>query len=260
MGSGARPPPRSLDRVHIATGLARRARRQLDAHRPAPHLARVEAFAIDDRSVQVVWGRAPAGPVRVVTRAAGGAPNEVVVVGEDGPGGVVVDGLEPGVELSVDVEAARSERRHLQVRTLVAPPGQLLSRVATVNDLHVGSVTFGLLHTMVDRSGHPEPTAQRCARRALRDATDWGADLLVLKGDVTNFGWHSQWAAVRRLVTGTGLPTVLTAGNHDVEIRREIDMADALAGPGAPRTLPRLRPGSPWPRRSTWWTSPACGW
>ena len=120
------------------------------------------------------------------------------------------------------------------MRTLVAPPGQLLCRVATVNDLHVGAVDFGLLRSMVDRSGHPEPTAQRCARRALRDATAWGAELLVVKGDVTNQGWHSQWAAVRGLVADTGLPTVLAAGNHDVTIRREIEMADALAGPGAP--------------------------
>ena len=211
--------------MRAATGLARRARRRLDDHRPAPHLARVEAFAVDDRSVQVVWGRAPAGPVHVTTGRRG-----LMAVGDDGPGGVVIDGLPSDTLHRIGVESARSEHRRLRVHTLAPPPGALLCRVATVNDLHVGAMDFGLLRSMVDRSGLPEPAAQRCARRALQDAAAWGAQLLVVKGDVTNQGWHGQWAALRGLLGRTGLPAVVVAGNHDVSARREIDLGSALLG------------------------------
>jgi predicted phosphodiesterase len=209
--------------MDVAARVARRVRPHLDAHRPEARLRRVEVFAVDDRSVQVVWGRAPDGPVHVFAGRRGW-----FVGGDGGPGGVVIDGLDPGAVVPVRVVAGRSEHVRLRARTL-RPAGELLCRVATVSDTHVGAATFGVLRTMTDRSGYPEPTAFRCARRALRDAEAWQADLVVVKGDVTNYGWHSQWSDVTGLLEEVRVPTVVTVGNHDTDPMREVD------------PLPRLR-------------------
>ena len=103
---------------------------------------------------------------------------------------------------------------------------------------------------MSDRSGFPEPTAQRCARRALRDAAAWGAELVVLKGDVTNHGWHGQWSVVRDLLADAGLPAIVVAGNHDVDKRREIGAGAAC------RRCGRYRPCRPRGRSGIWVAAP----
>jgi 3',5'-cyclic AMP phosphodiesterase CpdA len=193
-------------------------------------------FALDDRSMQVVWGDAPPGPVHVVVESVGssrGGTGRVrhggYLPGGGGPGGLVVDGLGPATTYRVTVtaggapgsggaSAAWAGRR----RTLAPPPGELLCRVATVSDVPLGANRFGLLPRLRDRSGLAEPPPLRCARHALAEASAWSPDLLVVKGDLTDHGWHQEWSLAQRLLTEVRVPVVVATGNHEWSQRREV--------------------------------------
>ena len=69
-----------------------------------------------------------------------------------------VTGLESGVAVGVDVEGAEhGDDPHFPrtVTTLVRPPGRLLARIATVNDVHFGEVECGRI------DHHPEGPIMR---------------------------------------------------------------------------------------------------
>jgi hypothetical protein len=186
----------------------------------------VTPFAVDESSVQVVWGYAPFGPVhchvgRPGTR--GRARRGGYVGGHDGPGGMVVDGLTPATVYDVAVEGPDGRVERIKVRTLPRPPGAQLSRVATVGDLHLGADRFGLVRKLRDRSRASEPAPVRCARQAVAEAVDWRPDLLVAKGDLTQRGWREQWAPAADVLARAGVATVATLGNHDTDAARETD-------------------------------------
>jgi predicted phosphodiesterase len=195
-------------------------------------LRRVAVSAVEDTSIQVMWAHAPAG--RVEVRAGKGS---VDVDHPGGPGGVVLDGLRPATDHDVDVRAGAARRR-LRARTLAAPPGEALYRFATMSDLHRGSRVHGLLNTMVDRSGARAPAPVRCARGALAELQAWGADLLVLKGDLTQHGWREEWQVLGELLSPAAgrpyeparpeLAMIGVAGNHDCVNTRDVETSDGL--------------------------------
>lgn len=174
-----------------------------------------------------MWGDSPPGPVQLV---AGRRAFYVGSVG--GPGGAVIDGLEPAQIYRVSVTSPNSGRYEQRHRTLARPPGERLTSLATVSDLHIGAGRFGYRKTMADRSGHPEHFATRCARLALDEAVAWGAQLIVAKGDITNHGWHEQWARAADLLRAVPTPVTVTFGNHDTDRLREIDAVTAAKHAG----------------------------
>lgn len=160
-------------------------------------------------------------------------------------GPVVHEGLTPGTEHDFD---------GVSVRTFEALPGPELFRFATIGDLHIGDGwTFGVLPTIT--SEHRDIVV-RCVRAAIDEARAWGAQLLVVKGDITHHSRPDEWALARQLLAGG--PVIGTIGNHDVKagpLRHDHGLELAVEGvlvrdePGVriivvDATIPRRHPGS----------------
>ena len=191
-----------------------------------PGMAQLAVFAVEDTSVQVCWRDLPAG-ARV---SMGDACVEVTTAG---PGAATLDGLPSSARLELVLRVpGGSARRVGAVRTLAPPAGELLCRFATVNDLHIGERRFGMLRRMRDDpSSVLDPYPLRCARAALAEALEWGAEAVVAKGDLTYTGRPQQWAEVGRLLGGLNVPVAAMLGNHDVG-PRAVDGRAALAAHG----------------------------
>ena len=106
-----------------------------------------------------------------------------------GPGSVVVDGLAPATTYDV-VASATGVPSFLAARvtTLRSPGGRLLSKFAAVSDVHIGEKHFGVLGRIHDPDQNApgvEPYPVRSLRGAIAEAAAWGAELLVVKGDLT---------------------------------------------------------------------------
>jgi 3',5'-cyclic AMP phosphodiesterase CpdA len=194
----------------------------------------VRVFAVEPNSVQLDWAALGPGTVRIA------AADSVVEVDTDGgPGTATLDGLPAGRHLTVRVEGdgvpegrgGRRGRIERSVTTPFPPPGSELARVATISDLHVGETTFGYLHTIGESVGTPvdESHSIRAARAGIAEALAWGAQRLVLKGDIVDQSHPGHWREVEKLLADVPVPMHVIAGNHEVKRRRTIEPADALA-------------------------------
>ncbi len=123
------------------------------------------------------------------------------------------DGLEPATDHELD---------GVTVRTLDRPAGELLCRIATVNDVHFGETEAGLLEEApglgpVRRSGPDEPPYPETMNRAA--ATEIAAldpAAVIVKGDLSLDGATEEWDAFEacyRAPFGDRLHVV--RGNHD---------------------------------------------
>lgn len=177
----------------------------------------VAAFAVDAGGCQLVWRSLPAGRHRL-----GVGPRSIEVAGDGGPGAVWVDGLPPDSVLPLTVGG----RPAGEVRTRPALGGGVVARVATVSDLHLGQAAIGRLPRLTGLPHH------RCLAAALGEIVAWGADLLVVKGDVTEAGRPREWEDAVGLLAATGLPVVVTLGNHDVREADRCDPRPIVAGAG----------------------------
>lgn len=190
----------------------------------------LEVFAVEDDAVQVTWRRSPRGPVGL-RATAGSVEVGVEVDGDGGPGGVAIGGLPADERVTVVVSPGG---RSLSTHTLAPPPGRLLFRFATVNDLHIGATAFGLSGRMVERPAPPPANAHpiRCARAAVRDALAWGAQLLVVKGDLTDTSSPDHWHQVGELLAGLPVPVEVVPGNHDVSATGTVPAGPELSRHG----------------------------
>ena len=181
----------------------------------------MEAFAVDSTTMQLAWGGLPKGTSSVGVTA----PEVAVRVEGEGPGTALITGLTSATtyDLRIDGRVVGS------ARTLDELPGQELFRFATVNDCHLGELGFGVLFRQKDRRpGEPYPL--RCLRAALRSALDWGAQAMVIKGDLVQRGGAGEFATARDLLAAVigerDVPVFATPGNHESK----------LVGPKAPPT------------------------
>jgi 3',5'-cyclic-AMP phosphodiesterase len=196
----------------------------------------ISVFAVEDTAVQVVWRALPAPAVCLQVgdqsvhveatapaylRRKGRRPTALVREpgAFGGPGAVTIDHLCPDTVYDLTVESAGSPRRPVQpIATLPAPPGRLLSKFATINDLHLGEPAFGYPQTIEDVYPLPagwEPYAVRCARAALEEAMDWGASTIVVKGDLTLDGAPAEFHEAGELLAKLPVAVDVTLGNHD---------------------------------------------
>lgn len=124
----------------------------------------------------------------------------------------VYDGLEPGTIYEYD---------GFIFRTLERPGGELLARIATVNDVHFGETECGIIEGFeggnvfsVPDGAEPYPDLMnRCAVAEI-DAAD--VDAVLVKGDLTSRGTVEEYDAFRACyepVLGDRLTVV--RGNHD---------------------------------------------
>jgi Icc protein len=180
---------------------------------------RFRVFAVEDRSVQLAWASLGHGPHRV---AVGGLEGEV-----DGADGTwTATGLKPGTTHDVRVDG----RRVGTATTLESLPGPEVCRIATVSDCHVGEKGFGFLFEM-EEPAHVEPYAIRCLRAATAAAVEWGAQLLVVKGDLTQRAQVDELDQALEILADLGIPVVVAPGNHEVK-RRAADWAAAVRAAG----------------------------
>lgn len=204
---------------------------------------RLQVFAVEDTSLQLTWAALPDGPV---TFAA--ADTKVTVSGGSRPGAVDLAGLPADTRLHVEWEDADGRRRRLDtVRTLPTPPGEEVCRFATVNDLHLGARGFGVVKVFRDPPDVEVPHWLRCAGSALTEAVGWGAQRVVVKGDLTEDAQDDEWDTAGMLLSRLPVPVDVVRGNHDahgsrqqgweVLARHGIDMVREVAH----RDLPGLR-------------------
>lgn len=209
-----------------------------------PAGAGVTLFAVGTTDAQVTWRSLPAGPVVVSS----GVRREVLEH-RGGPGALTVDGLPPGrpFELTLAAGSSGSSVR-LRGQTLQPPPGPEQGRIATISDLHIGERAFGYLQTIVE-GAEVEPYPVRCTRAAIAEATAWGAELLVVKGDAADQSYPELWEQTAALLAEAPMPVLLLPGNHERKRRRTVEARTALAGSGftvvdhnlVVRDLPGLR-------------------
>jgi Icc protein len=157
-------------------------------------------FAVEDTAAQLVRG----GEVVEVTGLAPDASNTVAT-----PGGGT-----------------------LRVRTLAPPPGPELFRFAAINDLHIGAENFGFFGSMREKPQPDELHPVRCARSAIADALAWGAQMLIVKGDLTHKGRLAEWQVVGDLLGGLPVPVAVVPGNHDAGPEANLEPQPALAAHG----------------------------
>lgn len=175
---------------------------------PSTQLPPVDVFAVEDDSAQLTWRRLPDGRLGALI---GDTEHDLGEAGQ--PGAAELKGLVPGSTHSVDLLVDGFPAAHTTVRTL--PVGASHStKIATINDLHFGEDGFGLIKQLRDHG--PDPYPLRCARSAARDAVAWGAELLVIKGDITSHGQPEEWEMFDEFLADVPIPILAIPGNHDV--------------------------------------------
>ncbi len=69
---------------------------------------------------------------------------------------------------------------------------------------------------MAHPAGDGQPPPERCLGAAVAELAEWGAQLVVAKGDITDHGSVEEWETAAALLSGPGLPVEAMLGNHDV--------------------------------------------
>jgi len=180
-----------------------------------PPAARPWVFSVDTDTIQVTWHALGPGPLRLQA-----ADTVVEVLTDGGPGAVELRGLPPAtaLELRLDGDAAQGLPRHWRrprFATLAPPPGEEIFRFATISDLQVGEIAFGFRHRMIEHPVPDEAHPVRATRAALNALTEWGAQLALVKGDLTHSGRTKDWDTIGRLLNTATVPVELIPGNHD---------------------------------------------
>jgi len=109
----------------------------------------------------------------------------------------------------------------------------LLSRFATISDCHFGERSFApfkLLHDPRPRPKGLDPYTIRCAIGAINEAEDWGAEMIVAKGDLTQNAKHAEVALAVQVLGRSRVPVAIALGNHDV--RGPLDVPSLLGEAG----------------------------
>ncbi len=187
-------------------------------------------FAVEDTCVQVMWSRLPEG--EVVLRV-GDAEHHIDPTAAAAPGAAVFDGLSPGTRHTLRMDVGGRESTVARFRTLRPPPGALLCRFATISDTHIGERGFGLLPRFREDPHFTAAEAYpaRCARAAIAEAAAWGAERIVVKGDLTWSGRPLQWQTIGEVLATSPVPVSATLGNHDV-VPKSVDGRDELVAHG----------------------------
>ncbi len=151
-----------------------------------------------------------------------------LVVIHDGARAIRFDGLEPDTD---------HELAGITVRTLPRPPGELLCRVATVNDLHFGEIEAGRIdeHTdgpiqRVDADEDPYPETMN--HGAVAEIAAVAPAAVVVKGDLSTDGTDEEFAAFEASYRGAfGDRLHVVRGNHDAYRGQSSYAGDTLDRP-----------------------------
>jgi 3',5'-cyclic-AMP phosphodiesterase len=86
-----------------------------------------------------------------------------------------------------------------------------------VNDVHIGEERFGKPNVYRE-SDDVEPYPARCLRAALAEAKAWGAQRVLAKGDLTDWGSEEEFEWFAAIARDAGVEMNAILGNHDVRI------------------------------------------
>jgi Icc protein len=138
------------------------------------------------------------------------ADDEVVLF--DGPSMARYEGLAPDTDHDLD---------GVTVRTLPRPSGELLSRFATVNDVHFGETECGVMEgfelgpVFASEDGE-EPYPELMNRGAIGEMRAMAPDAVLVKGDLTARGIQSEYDAfLAAYGSAFGDRLHHVRGNHD---------------------------------------------
>lgn len=188
---------------------------------PFTRVPKIEPFAVDATSAQItIRSRVSAATVCFDDQ-------RVEVDLTEGAGAITISDLRPNEQTAVKVKYG-DQVENLVVTTPVST-GPMRARFATISDLHLGLDGFGLVkHLRFDGEPGGMPYPYRCAEAAIDEAIAWGAELLIIKGDLTDKGATRQWRMVAELLGNLPIPVMVTPGNHDASSRAEVDAATAV--------------------------------
>ncbi len=82
---------------------------------------------------------------------------------------------------------------------------------------------------MRERAPVEEIHTLRCTRAALAEGRAWGAQQLILKGDMVDRGTPDEYDLLGKVLAEAGLPAEAVPGNHEVKPYREVDHPEAFA-------------------------------
>ena len=188
---------------------------------PITPLVPNELFAVDDRSAQV-FVRPETGNVARLRCG------ERVVEQETARGAAVitVDGLAADTPFTIHV-LDQNDRIVDAIDGRTRPRFEPTTKFATVSDVHLGSEGFGPL-CQGDHGDDKVPYPVRCLRGALTEAIAWGAEAIVIKGDLTDHGYSHEWEEAAEELADLPVPVLVTPGNHDVYKSREVEAPRAI--------------------------------
>ncbi len=185
-----------------------------------------EVFAVEHDRVQLC---VRPGIGRAVVRLAG-----QVIEAETVAGVAVfwVDGLFPNTTYIAQIDTpAGASLGSLTFRTK-SPLAGRTTKFATISDVHLGLHDFTSISSISEPKNTESPFALRCATAAIREAIDWGAELLLIKGDLTDGGKADEWDLAHSLLDDLPIPVMVTWGNHDVWKDRDVEPQDIAASFG----------------------------
>ena len=180
----------------------------------------IGVFAVEPTAVQLHWHALSPGSHIIEV-----ADETAEIDGDGGPGAVVVDGLPSGEDVDVWLDG----QLVACATTLTPPPGDLLAKVATIGDLHLGETTFGELPRY---RSDPNPALAHpvfCTGAAINELLAWGAELLVVKGDIAHDNHRAEYDLAGELLGDLPIPVIAIPGNHDGGDHRNHDVEACLA-------------------------------
>ena len=181
---------------------------------------RLEVFGTGTDWIQLTWSRL--GPGAVTVRC---GDHVAQFVADGGPGSHVIDGLPSGTDLRIELSGPGivGDVAPLGASTLPTPPGEELTRLATVSDTHLGSQATGYLRTITEIPTPEVGHTVRCLRAAQTEASIWGAQHLLVKGDLVDESEPDKWRLAADVLGALSIPVDVIPGNHEAKTHGTID-------------------------------------
>lgn len=207
--------------------------------RPATAGVGLQVMGVEPDAAQLVFSSLPEGPAELRVNG-----RTMTWQHHGGPGCVVVDDLAPATTYHAELRGpgGSAAAATATIRTDPGPRGDELFRFATVSDLHLGrgeKPYRGPTATPMSgdaRASHQDlladDRATRCARAALAEAVAWGAQLIVVKGDLCERTYDWTWDLAAALLREVPVPVLVLPGNHDTSVERHFEPEHGAAERG----------------------------
>lgn len=180
---------------------------------------------------QITWSALGPGHMTVEVDGPDGS-RHLEFTADGGPGSLVVTDVGPGDRWARVSGAGMGETIELRFTTLARPAGALLARVATISDCHLGTPSTGYFHTLREAPDPDVDATSRCLTGALAELSAWGAELLVVKGDLVDASNRHLWAEAAERLATVDIPTLIVPGNHEYARHSDVDPFEGAAAVG----------------------------